>query len=353
MPHRSISEWAVWMSHEPPRALPENLEKSEKVQFFINSKLSVIRKTYSKWYADEPMEKPAVPEELSQYPVLVGMDFDLVRWFSLLPGNKTTPQELTDEIDDCIIYLDNTYPHMSMTYLEKMAKNRFDPLFYMKAREAKMFFDDFEHLYDEWLAQAFPEYYASSTSYKFVDTTRRLDSQGWNKIDLILSQSRGKRGREVVKELSEYLPAKLVQEAFYRSSGLTKPALRFLKTYGDASVRIPGVWTTQHDYDLFDNNQKEIRKLHGDKNVQLRRRFLKVKAKEISKKQTITAEVLTMKPPNVRHMCMPETANFPVLEDYTTRKGLISKEMNVMSLAMLEELPDEAFGGDSDDSDLN
>lgn len=143
MPHRSIEEWSAWVDHRGnsrrSQKLPSRLRDLDRVGEFIDSKIAVISKAYPKWYPDAPMEKPATPVEINQFPILTGMDFDIIRWYSLLPGKRTSTRELDYAIDDVMAQLCDNYPHMSMPYLEKFAKNRFDPQFYMKAREAAAF----------------------------------------------------------------------------------------------------------------------------------------------------------------------------------------------------------------------
>lgn len=119
--------------------------------------------------------------------------------------------------------------------------------------------------------------------YKFVEK-RVVDAETWKVIENIINK--GENGKQVMYKLLDYLPAKLVHEAFYRSSGLSQPALKFMKTYGDVSVPISGIWTETHDLNLIDNDLTVIGKLHGPTNIAVRKRFLASKVPHVKREAT-------------------------------------------------------------------
>lgn len=346
MPHRSIEEWSAWVDHRGnsrrSRKLPARLRELDRVNEFIESKIAIISKEYPKWYPDAPMEKPAAPDEINQYPILAGMDFDIIRWYSLLPGQNVGMRELDNAIDEVTLQLCDNYPHMSMQYLDKIAKHRFDPQFYMKAREAAAFFEEHEPLYDNWLTKAFPEYYAAgeASSYKFLEK-RVLDAETWKTIEKTISE--GQDGKQVMFKLLNYLPAKLVHEAFYRSSGLSQPALKFMKTYGDVSVPISGIWTETHDYNLIENDMTIIGKLHGPTNIAVRKQFLASKVSEVKRRSEPNEELLKSDIPS--HIAFSGSADCPSPNtiQHVIKQGRLDEEALAQSKKMLETLSDSDF----------
>jgi hypothetical protein len=351
MPHRSIEEWSAWVDHRGnsrrSQKLPSRLRDLDRVGEFIDSKIAVISKAYPKWYPDAPMEKPATPVEINQFPILTGMDFDIIRWYSLLPGKRTSTRELDYAIDDVMAQLCDNYPHMSMPYLEKFAKNRFDPQFYMKAREAAAFFEEYERLYDDWLAKAFPEYYASGVMslYKFVEK-RVVDAETWKVIENIINK--GENGKQVMYKLLDYLPAKLVHEAFYRSSGLSQPALKFMKTYGDVSVPISGIWTETHDLNLIDNDLTVIGKLHGPTNIAVRKRFLASKVPHVKKRSDLSEEPLTVEVTDNLSLSGLVDCPSPQTLRRVMKQGSLDPEAVAQSKKLLKTLPDSEFADTAD-----
>lgn len=346
MPHRSIEEWSAWVDHRGnsrrSRKLPARLRELDRVNEFIESKIAIISKEYPKWYPDAPMEKPAAPKEINQFPILTGTDFDVIRWYSLLPGEKSSTRELDNAIDDVTLELCDKYPHMSMQYLDKIAKNRFDPQFYMKARESEAFFEEYGSLYDDWLAKAFPEYYASGeiNTYKFLEK-RVLDAETWKIVERIING--GEDGKQVMFKLLDYLPAKLVHEAFYRSSGLSQPALKFMKTYGDVSIPISGIWTEIHDYSLIENDMTVIGKLHGPTNIAARKQFLASKVLEVKKRSQPSEEMLKTDMPD--HIEFSGSADCPSPDtiQHVIQQGRLDEEALAQSKKVLDALSDLEF----------
>ncbi|KAG5360267.1 hypothetical protein CJU89_3328 [Yarrowia sp. B02] len=351
MPHRSIEEWSAWVDHSGnsrrSRKLPMRLRELDRVSEFIDARIAAIAKEYPRWYPDAPLEKPELPRQINQFPILSGMDFDLIRWYACLPGKVDSSRELNDAITKANESLCEEYPHMSMPYLEKISKNMFDPMFFMKAREAVAFFEEHESLYDEWLGKAFPDHYSQGepTKYNFVET-RVVDADRWNTIEKIVR--RGKVGKKVMYKLLDHLPSKLVHEAFYRSSGLSGPALKFMKTYGDVSIPIKGVWTEAHDTSLLENDMTVIGRLHGYNNIAVRKRFLASKYPEIMERRNPTEKPLTQRRPGEILLAGSGVMPSPETTQRVIDQGGLDEDALAQSRKDLEDLPESEMENTAD-----
>lgn len=269
MPHRSVDDWGIWVDMLQQR--PDFHAKVKEAMREINKEetlkrcKTVIAQKYPQWYP-EVLEKPPVPAVYHSVKSLKGLSPDVVCWLSHLEEDGKDTDANEDTMDDLLL----EYPHLNSAYTDKFHR-------YLMRSDLKQCIKDAQELmkshgqeYQEWLEKAYPDHYGQ-TRYELVKQ-RKVTAEEWEKITKNLKEATS--GRMAMKQLQEFLPIKVIQEAFFRSSGEIGPAIRFLK---DTSVakHIRGSWSTPEDLDLLrDEYVEDLENFHGIDSVRKRRAFL-------------------------------------------------------------------------------
>ncbi|SEI36963.1 YALIA101S16e00122g1_1 [Yarrowia lipolytica] len=273
MPHRSIDEWNFWTEYFSSGGIYSKLIQYAGDPLFyerlVKPNLEQLSREYPQWYG-RPVGMDPFPSYVESFPFPEWRHPDMIYFMSRF-ARKTRHylryENFLETREIVLEKLEEQYPHFDMHYVENWSWKFEQNAFKLSRAAAKLMAKEGSlREYRKWLERTFPEYYGGPQR---VAEIRKVD---WYNVENIMKSTGS--GKSVIAALSKLLPIQLIKDAFYKTSGLPGPALKYMK---HPEEPLPGIWTASDDLDLLEDDEYQVARLrtfHGDHNVKLRQEFL-------------------------------------------------------------------------------